>query len=719
MAPLYSISSFAETQDDNSKNPEEPYEYPIQFIRNEFTPPDLNNVTRISNPGEGWFYTYENGTTYRESSAIYFNNTYIIPASETNLILRTNNSIMVLVKGEFLTLPVNASDISELEVTEIDGHIIAVWALLEDKVHNLSNSVQKIYLFSSQIGNTQTILFNDTVRISDIAITDELIIIVGDAWINEDDWYDGGIHILMEFNHEGLIQKIKKWENESFRDFSNLGIHIGTDELILVSLRFNNYRYDSETDEIILIQKEHLMDSPAKDRQPVDVVYSIGSVNYNQCGDIGFYSHSYLSSEHLYLENNHSILSGDGTGLFVWDIVFASKQIVSFTEGIVRAWLDPLSCSAFFLVSEDDTPLHVYLETFQPEPVVELIEWSEVNLTVDDISNALEQDKSVINCGLTLNLDHYQHQSFSQLSVNVSNEWDISNQSNNLVGEILHVNLELTRTLNNLSHIYDYPSWLNDNLNATSIELELEFSDIYFSQAYANLTLTTACTINSNISNIVELEFNRIISEENIPHVQDMSDESFFCDDNICLLFISQGTFVLNGDYNLTAFTMLNGQETNISDSLSCLNITQQQTQIEINGDNAIISKRCIVEEPIEVEVIIKNNTDDNTTLEHNSTVDNSSEDIQQPTNVSNSTANQSNIDESPNTEQPIENTSSQYQQIINMMGAAVVIFLILITMKISFRTPNREQEFKEMFEEGFEEDFEEDFEEENELVKP
>jgi hypothetical protein len=161
-----------------------------------------------------------------------------------------------------------------------------------------------------------------------------------------------------------------------------------------------------------------------------------------------------------------------------------------------------------------------------------------------------------------------------------------------------------------------------------------------------------------------------------------MSDESFFCDDNICLLFISQGTFVLNGDYNLTAFTMLNGQETNISDSLSCLNITQQQTQIEINGDNAIISKRCIVEEPIEVEVIIKNNTDDNTTLEHNSTVDNSSEDIQQPTNVSNSTANQSNIDESPNTEQPIENTSSQYQQIINMMGAAVVIFLILITMK-------------------------------------
>jgi hypothetical protein len=62
--------------------------------------------------------------------------------------------------------------------------------------------------------------------------------------------------------------------------------------------------------------------------------------------------------------------------------------------------------------------------------------------------------------------------------------------------------------------------------------------------------------------------------------------------------------------------------------------------------------------------------------------VDNSSEDIQQPTNVSNSTANQSNIDESPNTEQPIENTSSQYQQIINMMGAAVVIFLILITMK-------------------------------------
>lgn len=261
-------------------------------------------------------------------------------------------------------------------------------------------------------------------------------------------------------------------------------------------------------------------------------------------------------------------------------------------------------------------------------------------------------------------------------------------------------------------------------MNASEIQVDLRFADLFFNEAYSNHTFVPGCKANIDDFEMIQLDFDKMIVEQDLPQVLDIKNESFICIERNCLLFISQSTFVLNGEYNLTAFTTINGLETNIITSLSCLNITQQQTQIEINGTNAIISKKCVVEEPIEVEVITENNTSDNSTLENNTGDNTSLENNTQSTNITNSTTNQSNIDGNPNTEQPVENTSSQYQQFVNIMGILIFVFLVLLILKTSFQSTKRVHLFeKENDLQNPEISFrssemKQDFDEENELVE-
>jgi len=643
--------------------------------------PDSENITGFIIAEELTFVAYINRTVLIVEDDIWFDNSSIYP-SDNHLILFIGGVAKIFNEGIFHELPVASKDIFKLDSKIIDGELVVVWLEIE----NNESTWPPYNGFHYVRGNTNNVtyqLFNRTLWVHDISLNS-----TGISLLIIENGYNNFSHLNLNTMHWNSVHlfNYSDWQHQTYPS-----IHRVNDSTIIVDMGRSFYISGEE----VVIETQNyskIARSQWRYREPW---------GYYQCGNLGFMQTSY---------DRYNSLEDTISKAMLWDVwhidednsIYISFFNNYYDPGHIK-WLDPLSCTMLWIDSNGDTMIGWFEEKDASPIRLNNHTWQQNNLVEEDFIQLFSGEDISFECELDLSLDTYAYQSFAEVSLNISEGLQIQNLTTSSQGGEIRLEWNITLSLDSEINITDIEREMNVLLNASEIQVDLRFADLFFTEAYSNHTFVPGCKVNIDYFEMIQLDFDKMIAEQDLPQVLDVNNKSFLCLDNKCLLFISQGTFVLNGDYNLTSFTMLNGQETNISDSLSCLAITNQQTQIEINGTNAIISKKCIVEEPTKVEEVTENNTNDNSTLENNSEGNNSVDNNQQPTNVTNSTANQSNIDESPNTEQPIENNASQYQQFANIIGAVVLIILITITLKISFRSSKIEQ----------------GFDKENELIKP